>query len=330
MTTMTLDLHEIHALAYGALSANGCDKVNADAVAATISAAERDGARSHGLFRVPGYVSALRAGRVRGDARPRVERRTAAFVHVDGARGFAPLAIERGIPALAEAAHEVGVAVMTINDSFHFAALWPEVEALAKENLAGIACVNFDSTVAPHGGDRAIFGTNPLAYAWPRPGRDPVVADMATAAMSNGDLRLAAQAGESVGEGVGLRSDGEATTDPASILAGVQLPFGGHKGSAIALLVELLAAAATGDTFSDDAGKCADDGGPTRGGEFVLALSTAVLAGKGRDGATEAFLRRLEAIPGARLPGARRQQRRHDKGKRRVDSALVEEIRALS
>jgi delta1-piperideine-2-carboxylate reductase len=329
MNTTELTLTEIYDLAHGALANNGCDAANADAVARTIAAAERDGARSHGLFRVPGYVTALRAGRVRGDANPTVTKRTAAFVHVDGAMGFAPLAIERGIPELAGAAHEVGVAVMTITDSFHFAALWPEVEALAAENLVGLACVNFDPTVAPYGGDRAIFGTNPLAYAWPRPGGDPVVADMATAAMSNGDLRLAAQAGERVGSGVGLGPDGAPSTDPARILEGVQLPFGGHKGSAIALLVELLAAAATGDTFSDDATKRADDGGPTRGGEFVLALAPDVLAGPDHGKMTEGFIQRLAGMHGVRLPGARRHARRREPGPRTVDAGLVETIRAL-
>ena len=109
----------------------------------------------------------------------------------------------------------------------------------------------------------------------------------------------------------------------------MQLPFGGHKGSAIALLVELLAAAATGDTFSDDTAKCTADGGPTRGGEFVLALSPAVLAGPAHAGVTEAFLRRLEELPGVRLPGAQRLGRRRSAGSRAVDAALVARIRAL-
>jgi delta1-piperideine-2-carboxylate reductase len=152
---------------------------------------------------------------------------------------------------------------------------------------------------------------------------------MATAAMSNGDIRLAAQAGERVEEGVGLGPDGKPTTDPRAILEGVQLPFGGHKGSAIALLVELLAAAATGDTFSDDGAKCIADGGPTRGGEFVLALAPALLAGSAHAGVTEAFLRRFESIPGVRLPGTRRLARRREPGPRSVDAALVETIRAL-
>lgn len=330
MAQTDLALPAIHALVERVLAANGCDADNAAAVARTVTAAERDGARSHGLFRVPGYVAALRNGRVRGDASPTIETVTRAFLRVDGDGGFAPLALERGLPALADAARALGVAAMAINDCYHFAALWPETEALAAESLAGIACVNYAAVVAPHGGSEPIFGTNPLAYAWPRPGADPVVADMATAAMAQGEIQLAARAGRPVPEGTGVDAAGLPTTDPAAILDGTQLPFGGHKGSAIALLVELLAAAATGDAFSYEVAGDSADGGPTRGGEFLLAFNPAVLAGAGGSDRSEAFFRRFEAITGARLPGARRHRLRREPGPRAVDSKLLARIRALA
>jgi delta1-piperideine-2-carboxylate reductase len=330
MDTTPLSLEAIHDLAFTVLAANGCDAANAGAVARTVTAAERDGATSHGLFRVPGYVASLRNGRVRGSADPAVSTITPAFLRVDGDGGFAPLALERGLPALADAARELGVAALAINDCYHFAALWPETEALAEEALAGIACVNYAAVVAPHGGSEPLFGTNPLAFAWPRPGADPVVADMATAAMAQGEIQLAARAGRPVPEGTGVDADGAPTTDPAAILEGTQLPFGGHKGSAIALLVELLAAAATGDAFSYEVAGDSADGGPTRGGEFILALDPAVLAGADAGARSEAFFRRFEAIPGARLPGARRHGRRREAGPRAVDSALLARIRSLA
>jgi delta1-piperideine-2-carboxylate reductase len=126
---------------------------------------------------------------------------------------------------------------------------------------------------------------------------------------------------------MGLAPDGQPTTDPEAILAGTQLPFGGYKGSAIALLVELLAAAATGDAFSDE---LVDDGAPPLGGEFVIALCPEVIAGAGARARSDAFLRRFEAIEGARLPGQRRHQRRREAGPRAVNSDLVERIRGLA
>lgn len=329
MSTVRLTIPDIRTIVETTLRANGCDEANASAIARTVAAAERDGAQSHGLFRIPGYVAALRSDRVCGAARPKVQQVTPAFVHVDAQHGFAPLALERGIPELARITRELGIGVMTVTDSFHFAALWPEVEALAAEDLAGIACVNYASVMAPHGGTQPIFGTNPLAFAWPRQDASPIVADMATSAMARGELMLARKAGNAVPAGNGLTAEGEPTTDPGEILDGVQLPFGGHKGYAIALLVELLAASATGDAFSDEIVDDVADGGPPPGGELLIALSPKLLGGQGTVARTEAFLERLAAIPGARLPGRRRHAHRADNGPREIDAKLVERVRAL-
>lgn len=284
---------------------------------------------SHGLFRVPGYVTSLRNGKVNGHAKPAVTQQTAAVIRVDGDNGYAPLALERGIPALVKAAKDVGIGVMAITRSFHFAALWPETEAIARENLIGLACGRSRALVAPHGGKEPIFGTNPFSFAWPRPGKKPVVIDMATSSRAMGEIQVAARDGHSVPLGTGLDANGELTTDPAEIMKGVLLPFGGYKGSGIALMVELLAAAATGERFSYESATEPKDGGPARGGEFLLAISPDTLAGPDWPARAEGFFERYEAIQGARLPGARRLGHRILNETRDVDAALVERIRAL-
>ena len=308
---------------------NGCDAANADALTRTVVAAERDGSRSHGLFRVPGYVASLQSGKVDGHADPAVRRTTPACVIVDGKNGFAPLAIERGVPVLAEAATENGIAVMSIVATHHFAALWHETEALAAYDLAAIACVNYAPVVAPFGGHEAIFGTNPVSFAWPRPGKPPAVFDMATAAMAQGEIQIAARDGFDVPEGTGLDKGGRTTTDPGEILDGVQLPFGGYKGSAIALMVELLAGGATGEFFSYEAVDSIADGGPARGGELVIAISPERLAGPGWASHSEEFFARFARIEGARLPGAKRHSFRKDENERLVDASLLERVRSL-
>jgi delta1-piperideine-2-carboxylate reductase len=183
---------------------------------------------------------------------------------------------------------------------------------------------------ATDGVTKPVFGTNPLAIAWPRPGRDPVVLDMATSAMSRGEVMIAARDGRHVAPGVGLDARGKPTTDPDEILKGVMLPFGGHKGSGLALMVELLAAAAVGERFSfETAAEDNKDGGPPRGGEFVLAMSPELMAGPGWAEHAEGFFAQFDAIEGARLPGARRMRIRKDYGPRNVDAALVERIKRL-
>ena len=138
--TEDLSLDEISELAKTVFSKNGCDENNTNALARTVTTAERDGSLSHGLFRVPGYVASLKSGKVKGDAQPKIDNKLASIVTVDGDFGYAPLAIEKGLPVAVEAAKTTGVAVVRLINTFHFAALWPETEFLAENGLMGLAC----------------------------------------------------------------------------------------------------------------------------------------------------------------------------------------------
>ena len=157
--TVALSIDEIHRLAHDVLQANGCDTANADAIATTVSTAERDGSESHGLFRIPGYVGSMRSGKINGKANPTAETLAPAVIRMNGDNGYTPLAIERGIPLLAEAANTYGIAAMPIINTFHFAALWPETEALAEQGLVGMAFTAYKPKVAPAGAKQALFGT---------------------------------------------------------------------------------------------------------------------------------------------------------------------------
>ena len=271
----------------------------------------RDGSVSHGLFRVPGYVTSLRSGKVDGAAEPEILRLTPAVVSADGRMGFAPYTLEKSLPVLAKVAKDVGVAAMRIINSFHFAALWRETEELSEHNLVSIACTSYMPAVAPAGAKTAFLGTNPLSFSWPRPGRSSLTFDMATARLAKGDILIAARDGHKLPDDAGLGPDGEPTNDPNEVLKGVILPFGGYKGSAISIMVELLAAGLTGDQFSWEAKENDNgDGGPAKGGELIIALDPAVLAGEGWEKHCAEFFDKLEGLEGVRLPGARRHKNR--------------------
>ena len=330
MSTRDLSLNEIYSLAKNVMLANGCDAANAEALADIICRAERDGSHSHGLFRVPGYVKALRSGKVDGKAKPTIRHLTPAVIQVDGHGCFAPLAQAVGLPALTEATETIGIAALSLVGVHHFAALWPETEYLADRGFVGIACTAYMPSVAPAGSNEALFGTNPLSFAWPRPGHNPVVYDMATASMAMGDVQIAARDGREVPLGTGLDANGQPTTDPAAIAKGVLLPFGGYKGSAIAMMVELLAAGMTGEQFSFEARDTDNkDGGPPRGGEMIIGMSPAIIAGDGWQDHVEGFVQKLSNIDGVRMPGARRHKNRMDKGPRPINLALIETINSL-
>lgn len=331
MSTIELSLDEIEQLTRSAFEKNGCNTDNVEALTQTVVTAERDKAISHGLFRVPGYIASLRSGKVNGQSKPIVEQTTQAFINVDADYGYAPLALARGIPRLAEAAQSLGIATMTVNNTYHFAALWPETEALAERELIGIACVCHTPTVTPFGGNKALFGTNPVAFAWPRPGQPPVSLDMATSAMAQGEIQIAARDGNTLPDETGLDKDGNPSNDPDKVLEGLLLPFGGYKGSALALMVELLSAGATGDAFSFEAeAKDNGDGGPAKGGEFIIAISPKVLAGEDWASHCGTFFEQYKKINGARIPGSKRHEARNDKSKRKINKELVQEIETLT
>ncbi|MFZ9635275.1 MAG: Ldh family oxidoreductase, partial [Alphaproteobacteria bacterium] len=142
---------EVHRVVAAALVRAGCDGANADAVAAVVAAAERDGCASHGVFRLAGYLAALRSGKVDGAARPSVARIAPGVLRVDARSGFAPLAIGAAREALAPLAREQGLAAAAVVDAHHFSALWADVEPLAEAGLVAIAMTSYMPAVAPAG-----------------------------------------------------------------------------------------------------------------------------------------------------------------------------------
>ena len=331
MNTTILSLNEIYNLAFSSLTNNGCDDYNAEAVAGTVTNAERDGSVSHGLFRIPGYIASLKSKKVKGNARPSNTYLTQNVIRVDGDFGFAPTAIKVGLPSLVDITNSHGVGVLTITNTHHFAALWHETEALAEKNLIGIACTAYKPSVAPAGAKKPLFGTNPISFAWPRKNNTPVVYDMATSTMAMGEVQVAARDGHKVPYGTGLNKDGEKTDDPSQIAnGGVLLTFGDYKGSAIAMMIELLAAGLVGDLFSFEAKEeDNNDGGPARGGEFIMALSPELIAGKNWNEHSEKFFNQMTSLDGVRLPGQRRHNNRNNEGPREINSSLVETIKSL-
>lgn len=308
MSAIQLTLEAAENLAVECLFANGCDLANARATAANMVMAERDGCVSHGLFRLPGYVTSLRSGKFDGRATPEIVSLAPSIIRVEGRGGMAPLALERSRDALVERAREHGVAIAALADIYHMAALWPDVEPLAEQGLCALAVTATPSFVAPAGGARRFFGTNPMAFAWPRPDGLPVVFDQAVSVMARGEVMIAARDGARLPDGVGLDAEGRPTNDPAAVLDGVLLPFGGYKGSSIALMVDLLAAGLIGQPFSPEIARAANnDGGPERGGELIIAMDPDRFGNaEGWASHAEAFFTDMCSEPDVRLPGQRR------------------------
>jgi len=288
----------------------GLNAVQAGALARVIVAGERDACKSHGIYRIEGALRTVRAGKVKPDAVPELlPTEGSAIVKVNARGGFANAAFEVGVPVLAERAGKLGLAALVINDCTHFSALWPEVEAVTGEGLAGLVMCPSYATVAPTGGNKPLLGTNPFAFGWPRENQPPYVFDFATSVAARGEIELHRRAGKQLPEGWAIDANGNPTTDPEAALAGAMLPFGGHKGSAIGTMIELLAGIMIGDLTSPEV---LDYLGTTTlapfHGELIIAMSPEAFSA-GRPG--NAFARAevlFDAIvdQGARLPSQRR------------------------
>ena len=288
----------------------GLNDVQAGALARVIVAGERDACKSHGVYRIEGALRTVKAGKVKPDAIPELlETEGSAIVKVDAKGGFANPAFELGVPVLAERARKLGLAALVINDCTHFSALWPEVEAITDQGLAAMVMCPSYATVAPTGGNKPLLGTNPFAFGWPRKTGAPYVFDFATSVAARGEIELHRRAGKQLPPGWAIDAEGNPTTDPEAALAGAMLPFGGHKGSAIGTMIELLAGIMIGDLTSPEV---LDYLGTTTlapfHGELILAFSPEAFS-KGRPG--DPFARAevlFETIvgQGARLPSQRR------------------------
>lgn len=284
----------------------------ADILAHNCATAQRDGAHSHGTFRIPGYLSTLASGWVDGKARPLVEDVASGYVAVDAVGGFAQPALAAARGLLVSKAREAGIAVLAIRNSHHFAALWPDVEPFAEEGLVALSVVNSMTCVVPHGGNKPLFGTNPIAFAAPCAGQPPLVFDMATSALAHGDVQIAARAGHQVPAGTGVDKQGQPTTDPAAILdGGALLPFGGHKGSALSMMVELLSAALTGGNFSFEFDWKRHPGAQTPWtGQLIIVIDPGKRAGQDFAKRSRELVERMHEAGQSRLSGDRRYRQR--------------------
>ena len=261
---------------------------DADWVAEALVEADLRGIHSHGVTRVPIYTERLARGLFNPRPNVCVVRQGPSVVSIDGDNGMGAVVGRRAVAAAVDVVAETGCAAVGVRNSNHFGIAALYAEQLVAHGFIALVCSNAPPTMAPHGGRSALFGTNPLAFGVPTPGERQILADMATSIVARGKIILAQQRGEEIPLGWALDPDGRPTKDAATALNGVVLPFGGAKGSAIALLVDILAAVMTGAGFGTDLPDFYNDlDRPGNLGHFLLAIDPA------RFGERDRFLERL-------------------------------------
>ena len=325
-----LTLSEAEALVIRALTPCRTNESNAQSVARALVAAEADGLKGHGLSRVATYAAQAKVGKVDGFAAPTLSHARPGVVAVDAGNGFAYPALALAESALPAAARINGIAAAAIQRSHHCGAAGHPVERLAKAGLVALMFANTPAAMAPWGGSRGVFGTNPIAFACPLPGRPPLVIDLSLSKVARGNILAAKQRGERIPEDWAFDAAGRPTTDPEAAFKGTMAPLGDAKGIALALMVELLAAGLTGANFADEASSFLDaEGSPPGTGQLILALDPPAFSAD----AIVRFAKLAEAIeaqPGARLPGTRRLALRRKAAEQglEISDALLAEITA--
>jgi delta1-piperideine-2-carboxylate reductase len=301
-----LDVAELERLIQIALLRAGLAEDHVVPVARSVAVCERDGAKSHGLLRLPALVYSLKTGWADGRSRPQHVGETESLLALDACNGFAQVALASASARLTAKARRTGIALLLTGNCHHYSAIWPDVEPFAANGFVALSCVNSKKRMAAWSGGRPVTGTNAMAFAAPRPGSDPLVWDQSSSVVSQGDVLLAAEQGRDLPPGVGCDSSGRPTTSAAAILSGgALLPFGGPKGASLAVMVEVLAAALTGGPFGFE--DRSPDGVATtsRGGQFLLIIDPTRSTSRFQDRMVALCAALIDA--GAeRLPGDRR------------------------
>ena len=331
MTVMTMD--EARRKVAAALQRAGANAAMAESTARALVLAEAQGLASHGLSRVAQYSGHLRCDRVNGAAQPQVVRRKGAALVVDAQEGLAFPACDLAIAEAIRTAGELGICIVGIVNSHHCGVVVDHLRAVTAAGMAGLGFSNSPSAMPAAGGRHPIFGTNPVAAAFPRRGADPLLIDLSLSEVARGKLMVAAKEGRSIPLGWALDANGEPTTDPKAGMEGSMLAIGAAsspKGAMLALVVELLVTALIGANFGFEASSFfVDEGNRPHLGQTFIVIDPGALAGR------EMFLDRLEVLvtemlrdDGVRLPGARREQLRRaaERDGLNVSEALAQQL----
>lgn len=303
--TQNISMSEAVEVIAKALLPTGVSQECAYSVAEALVAAEAEGQVGHGFSRLADYVAQATSGKVNVSAQPRCNETGATALIVDAENGFAFPALDLAVERCVAAASEYGCAWVGVTRSHHCGALSVQVEKIAKAGLIGMMVANSPPAIAPWGASEPVFGTNPIAFAAPRSGKGPLVIDLSMSRVARGKVMHAKKTGQPIPLGWALDKDGEPTSDPQAALEGSMVPIGEAKGTALALIVEILAATLTGANPSSEVSSFfTADGPPPGSGQFLLAIRPGDATGLAER--LEPLLTMIAGMDGARLPGARR------------------------
>lgn len=272
LSEVRLPLHAIKEFVSDIFLKAGLNKAHSLIIADSITRAEARGIKSHGLVRVPTYISRLENGATNKNAKYKVEKIKGAAALLDADNGFGQVAAYYGSKLAVTLAKKYGTGVVGIKNSNHFGIASYYAMLISKYDMIGIVSTNSSPAIAPFGSYIPLLGTNPLAVSIPAKTRKPIVLDMSASVVARGKIRLAKLKNEKIPIGWALDPTGRDTDDPDLALKGSLVPIGGPKGSGLSLVIDLLCGVLTGSSFTGEVKNVTDISGPSKTGHMILAL----------------------------------------------------------
>lgn len=251
---MRFPKHQLLQLTAQLAEAAGMSSGDAYIFADALVDADLHGVSTHGLSRLNIYLKRIELGLIEPRAELRVERKRGAVLALDAGNGVGQVQAVKTLEMLLPRARENGIAAATIRNSQHFGAVSYYCNRAAAEGFIMLATTNCEPAMSPTGGWDAFFGTNPIAASFPTGKGFPIKIDLSTSAIARGNIIAAAKKNEAIPLGWALDANGNPTTDAQQALLGTVLTMAGHKGYALALMVELLSGVLSGAAIGPEIG----------------------------------------------------------------------------
>ncbi|HZY63060.1 MAG TPA: Ldh family oxidoreductase [Edaphobacter sp.] len=221
--------------------------------------ADVHGTSTHGISRLSIYLERIQRGLIDPKAELTIDRQNGSVLSVDAGNGLGQVQAMKTLDLLVPLAKSNGVAAATVRNSQHFGALSYYCNRAAEQGMILLAMTNCEPAMSPTGGYEPFFGTNPIAASFPAGERAPVKVDLATSIVARGNIIAANKKKMPIPEGWALDSNGESTTDAAEALRGTVLTMAGHKGYALALMVEVFSSVLSGAAVGSEIGSMYKD-----------------------------------------------------------------------
>jgi LDH2 family malate/lactate/ureidoglycolate dehydrogenase len=330
----------LRTLAAEIASAAGVLRADSEILADSLVTADLAGTSTHGLSRLAIYVKRIRKGLIDPKAELRIERQRAGTLAVDAGNGLGQVQASKVLDRLIPMARECGVASATTRNSQHFGAVSYYCNRAADRDMILFATTSCEPAMSPDGGCEAFFGTNPIAASFPTGKGFHVKVDLATSLVARGNIIAAQKRGEGIPEGWALDIEGNSTTDASQALLGTVLTMAGHKGYALALMVEVLSSVLSGSAIGPSIGSMYKNLDRKQDvGHFfcLLDISAFIDVAEFRqrmDGMIERIksCHRRPGVEEILVPGERSSRTTAENAKRgiKLDAATVKELRELS